>query len=303
MGALPHTESLKAAKPQGSSEQAPSPKRKPRYWLRLTGLILLMALIALGLAARQEMRTAQLQSRELSRLAQSLTYQLEPGPSDAMVYPGQGPFDRRLGYSDLDTFVPRLLKRGYLVESQVRFSNALMDYAGKGLFVPYAEKIQAGLSITDCRALPLYQYDYPQQLYQHFADIPPLVVHSLLFIENRDLLDPTQPRANPAVDWPRFAKAAWSQVAKWLHLPGQSAGGSTLATQLEKYRHSPDGLTVSGSEKLRQMFSAGVRAYQNGPDTLNARKDIVRDYLNSVPLSAVPGHGEVHGMAEGLRVW
>ncbi|MFP3335141.1 transglycosylase domain-containing protein, partial [Pseudomonas sp. SIMBA_064] len=87
-----------------------------------------------------------------------------------------------------------------------------------------------------------------------------LVSNSLLFIENRDLLDPTQPQANPAVDWPRFAKAAWSQVAKTLHLPGQSAGGSTLATQLEKYRHSPDGLTVSGAEKLRQMFSAGVRA-------------------------------------------
>ncbi len=29
----------------------------------------------------------------------------------------------------------------------------------------------------------------------------------------------------------------------------------------------------------------------------------MRDYLNSVPLSAVPGHGEVHGIAEGLRVW
>lgn len=34
-----------------------------------------------------------------------------------------------------------------------------------------------------------------------------------------------------------------------------------------------------------------------------ARQNIIRDYLNSVPLSAVPGHGEVHGMAEGLRVW
>lgn len=51
------------------------------------------------------------------------------------------------------------------------------------------------------------------------------------------------------------------------------------------------------------MVSASVRAYQDGPQTLEARKRIVRDYLNSVPLSAVPGHGEVHGMAEGLRVW
>lgn len=177
-----------------------------------------------------------------------------------------------------------------------------MDYSDKG-FCPLRGKIQAGLSITDCRAAPLYQYKYPQQLYASFDAIPPVVVSSLLFIENRFLLDPRQPHANPAVDWPRFGMAAWSQVAKLLHMPGQSAGGSTLATQLEKYRHSPDGLTVSGAEKIRQMISATVRAYQAGPDTLVARQNVVRDYLNSVPLSAVPGHGEVHGMAEGLRVW
>lgn len=305
MGALWQTESTKAAKLQGSSDPAPLPKNKPRprYIRRLFWLIVLMVLVALGFAAAKEIRTSALQARQLSRLAHDLTYRLEPGPSQAMVYPGAGPFDRRLGYSDLGTFLPRLLKRGYVIQSQVQFSPALMSYAGHGLFVPYPEKIQAGLSITDCRALPLYQFEYPQQLYSSFAAIPPLVVNSLLFIENRDLLDPAQPQANPAVDWPRFAMAAWSQVAKVLHLPGQSAGGSTLATQLEKYRHSPDGLTLSGSEKLRQMLSAGVRAYQPGPDTQVARQNIVRDYLNSVPLSAVPGHGEVHGMAEGLRVW
>ena len=305
MGALWQTESTKAAKLQGSSDPAPLPKNKPRphHMRRLFWLIVLMVLVALGFAAAKEIRTSALQARQLSRLAHDLTYRLEPGPSQAMVYPGAGPFDRRLGYTDLGTFLPRLLKRGYVIESQVQFSPALMSYAGHGLFVPYPEKIQAGLSITDCRALPLYQFEYPQQLYSSFTAIPPLVVNSLLFIENRDMLDPAQPLANPAVDWPRFAKAAWSQVAKVLHLPGQSAGGSTLATQLEKYRHSPDGLTLSGSEKLRQMLSAGVRAYQTGPDTRVARQNIVRDYLNSVPLSAVPGHGEVHGMAEGLRVW
>ena len=305
MGALWQTESTKAAKVHGSSDPAPSPKNtpRPRYGRRLFWLIVLMGLIALGFAAAKEVRTSRLQAQELSRLARSLTYQVEPGPSDTIAYPGAGPFDRRLGYSDLDSFLPRLLKRGYVIEAQARFSPALMDYSAKGLFVPYAEKIQAGLSITDCSAVPLYQYNYPQQLYASFAVIPPLVSNSLLFIENRDLLDPAQPQANPAVDWPRFAKAAWSQVAKVLHLPGQSAGGSTLATQLEKYRHSPDGLTLSGGEKLRQMFSAAVRAYHDGPDTLAARQNILRDYLNSVPLSAVPGHGEVHGMAEGLRVW
>ncbi|ROL72482.1 glycosyl transferase family 51 [Pseudomonas chlororaphis] len=305
MGALWQSNSRRTAVPTESVEEAPLPKKSAprRYRWRLFWLLLLLVMIALGFAAMREMRKSTLQARTFSHLADDLRYSVQPGPSDAVRYPGAGPFDKRLGYSALGEFLPRLLKRGYLVDAQAHFSPALMDYSEQGFFVPYTEKIQAGLSITDCRAAPLYQFNYPQQLYSSFAAIPPVVVNSLLFIENRDLLDPKQPLANPAVDWPRFAKAAWSQAAKLLHLPGQTAGGSTLATQLEKYRHSPDGLTVSGGEKIRQMISASVRAYQDGPNTLEARQRIVRDYLNSVPLSAVPGHGEVHGMAEGLRVW
>ncbi|MNF33448.1 Transglycosylase [compost metagenome] len=265
--------------------------------------MLVIALVALGFAIDSEVRTSKLQAREFSSYAASLTYAMHDGPSADVVYPGEGPFDKRLGYSAMDEFLPRLLNRDYVIKQQTRFSPALMSYTKHGFFVPYPEKIQAGLSITDCKGDALYQFHYPQQLYDNFDAIPPLIVSSLLFIENRDLLDPKEPLANPAVDWPRFAMAAYTQVAKMFALPGQSAGGSTLATQLEKYRHSPDGLTISGGEKLRQMFSASVRAYQDGPQTLEARKKIVRDYLNSVPLSAVPGHGEVHGMAEGLRVW
>ena len=307
MGALEQTDSSKTVVQTEPVDEAPLPEKPPRsrvkHGWKAFWLLLVIIAIVVGLAAAKEMRTSRFQSREVSKFAKTLTYELKPGPSDAIHYPGAGPFDLRLGYSSLGEFLPRLLKRDYVITEQTRFSPALMNYTDKGLFVPYAEKIQAGLSITDCRAAPLYQYNYPQQLYASFDAIPPVVVNSLLFIENRFLLDPDLPRANPAVDWPRFGMAAWSQVAKWLHMPGQSAGGSTLATQLEKYRHSPDGLTVSGGEKIRQMISASIRAYQAGPETLEARKNVVRDYLNSVPLSAVPGHGEVHGMAEGLRVW
>ena len=305
MGALWQTDSSKTVVPTERVDEAPVPEkpRRNRHGWKAFWLLFLIIAVVVGLAASKEMRTSRFQARELSQYAASLTYTLEPGPSEAIRYPGNGPFDLRLGYSSLDEFLPRLLKRNYVITEQTRFSPALLGYTDKGLFVPYPEKIQAGLSITDCRGAPLYRYNYPQQLYADFAAIPPVVVSSLLFIENRFLLDPKQPLANPAVDWPRFGMAAWSQVAKLLHLPGQSAGGSTLATQLEKYRHSPDGLTVSGAEKIRQMISASVRAYQDGPQTLGARQNIVRDYLNSVPLSAVPGHGEVHGMAEGLRVW
>ncbi|WP_207267235.1 transglycosylase domain-containing protein [Pseudomonas sp. FW300-N1B4] len=305
MGALWQTDSSKTVVPTERVDEAPLPEkpRRSRHGWGAFWLLLLIILIVLGLAAAKEMRTSKFQAREISKYAASLKYELQPGHSDAIRYPGAGPFDQRLGYSAMDEFLPRLLKRDYVIAAQTRFSPALMNYTDKGFFVPYAEKIQAGLSITDCRAAPLYQFKYPQQLYSSFAAIPPVVVSSLLFIENRFLLDPRQPLANPAVDWPRFGRAAWSQVAKLLGLPGQSAGGSTLATQLEKYRHSPDGLTVSGAEKIRQMISASVRAYQAGPETLQARQNVIRDYLNSVPLSAVPGHGEVHGMAEGLRVW
>ena len=133
------------------------------------------------------------------------------------------------------------------------------------------EESQAGLTINDCRGLPLYTNSYPRQYYERFEDIPPLVVMSLLFIEDRGLLDASRPNANPAVDWPRFTKAAISQLEKRLGLGGQAAGGSTLATQVEKYRHSPEGRTGDPQEKIRQMVSASVRTYREGPQTLATR--------------------------------
>ncbi len=275
-----------------------SSKVKVVFWL---SLLLLLIIAALLLA--YEMHSSRLQAQELSRYAQSLSYRVRPGPSPAISYPKEGPFDKRLGYTYIPLMLERLAQRGFNVQQQAQFSPALLDYAQRGFFIPYPEKIQAGLRISDCRGTPFYEFRYPQQRYPSFSAIPPLVAGSLLFIENRHLLDPQQPLANPAVDWPRFIMAAASQVGKMLDMQDQSSGGSTLATQLEKYRHSPDGLTLSATEKLRQMISASIRAYQSGPQTLAARENIVRDYLNSVPLSAAPGHGEVHGLADGLRIW
>ena len=80
-------------------------------------------------------------------------------------------------------------------------------------------------------------------------------------------------------------------------------GGSTLATQIEKFRHSDNGITSSAKDKLIQMASASVRAYQDGEDTSLYRRDLVLEYVNSVPLSAAPGFGEVNGLGDGLYVW
>ncbi len=279
-------------------------RHRPRRPLRQRGLILL-ALLAVTLATLlvAEARTSHLQSLELSRYAATLRYALAPGASPRIQFPHHGPFDQRLGYTRLPEIQARLLAGGYAIEHQVRFSEPLLEYSRRGFFPPYAEKTRAGLTLEECRGDTLYSFRHPQRHYPHFDAVPPLVLQVLLYIENRQLLDADNPKANPAVDWPRFIKAAFSQAGQALDLTGQAAGGSTLATQVEKYRHSPGGLTASPMEKLRQMVSASVRGYRHGPQTLAARQDVALDYLNSVPLSAAPGYGEVHGLGDGLWVW
>ena len=53
-------------------------------------------------------------------------------------------------------------------------------------------------------------------------------------------------------------------------------------------------------EKLRQMVGASLKAYREGPNTRAWRERIIVDYLNTVPLAAAPGYGEIHGFGEGL---
>ena len=51
------------------------------------------------------------------------------------------------------------------------------------------------------------------------------------------------------------------------------------------------------------MASASLRAYLDGEDTLPRRRQIVVDYLNTVPLAAQAGFGEVNGLGDGLWAW
>ncbi|RCV90837.1 transglycosylase domain-containing protein [Billgrantia montanilacus] len=286
-----------------SLEPAPVPARSHRLLYIVLAVLLALFAVTLATLLVAEARTSHFQAQELSRYAGTLRYTLAPGQSDRILYPSHGPFDQRLGYTQLPTIETRLLGKGYEVTQQARFSPSLLEYAKRGFFPPYAEKTQAGLTLLECRGEMLYSFRHPQRHYPHFDAVPPLIVQVLLFIENRHLLDDSTPYANPAVDWPRFTMAAVSQVGRALDVSGQSSGGSTLATQLEKYRHSPDGLTGSPMEKLRQMISASVRSYRHGPQTLSARQDVALDYVNSVPLAAAPGYGEVHGIGDALWVW
>lgn len=272
--------------------------------LKWSLLLLLLSMIGIGVAiVVYEARTSKLQAQEIAAYAATLTYQLDAGPSDAVIYPKHGPFDKRLGYVQLPELLERARLRGLEIVNQARFSPALMEYTSRGFFAPYPEKTQAGLYITDSQGKPLYQFSYPIRIYSSYESVPPVIVQSLLFIENRQLLAPDRPFMNPAVDWLRFGKATMHQAGRVIGMPYETIGGSTLATQIEKYRHSPSGITVNPWAKLQQMASASVRVYQAGPETLPARKALVLSYINTLPLYGAPGYGEVHGLGDAMWVW
>jgi membrane peptidoglycan carboxypeptidase len=275
-------------------------------WKWLLGLTTAALLGILAYFASVEMQTSRLQARYLARLDRGVFFSLEPGPSDSIRFPNaqsSGPYDMRLGYARLPDFQKRLTERGYAVTQQARASSTLISIADRGLFVPYGEKDQGGLQLFDMDGAPLFGARYPARAYAGFDAIPPLVVSALTFIEDRYLLDPSEPERNPAIDWGRFSRALTDQALRLVNSHQSTPGGSTLATQIEKFRHSPGGRTATPPEKLRQIASASVRAYLGGEDTMAARRTIVTHYLNSVPLAAQPGIGEIAGLGDGLAAW
>jgi len=215
-----------------------------------------------------------------------------------------------IGIDQLKPFVPEtfagLAGMGDLIvtcESPHGRNRHAGELIAQGLFAPYREKTQTGLELRDCRGQPLFAARYPERVYERFETVPTLLIDSLLFIENRELLDEEFPLRNPAIEWDRFGKAVVDQLRHRVDESHSAAGGSTLATQIEKYRHSPEGRTEKAREKLRQMASASLRAYLDGENTLPRRRQIVVDYLNTVPLSAQVGFGEVNGIGDGLWAW
>ncbi len=281
----------------------PSPRRKRwRRWL--IGTLVLGTLVgAAVLAARWEMQHSTLQAHYMSQWASRLDFDLQPGSSPDNQYPQAGPYDERLGYTRIPNFVERLTARNQPVVAQARQSAGLIDYMRRGFFPPFEEKNQAGLRIVGCRADNLYVASHPLFAYPDAASIPPLIARSLAFIENRELLASPAPTHNPAVEWDRLGRAVVDQLQSVVEPEHPAAGGSTLATQLEKFRHSPEGRTAEIRDKYLQLVSASVRAYRDGENTDAARSRILLDYLNGLPLGAVRGFGEINGVLDGLHAW
>ncbi|MDP5148443.1 transglycosylase domain-containing protein [Rheinheimera baltica] len=265
--------------------------------------LLVLAVLLLALAVYQESRNHFYQSTFWHWYAGKLTYTVQDGAATQVSFPTAGPFDQRFGYTHLQHWSTKLQQSGFQIKSQSQFSEPLMSYANFGFHPPYPEKNSAGLLIQGCQQQPIYQSVAPAMQFTSLQSVAPLIVNSLLMVEDRTLLTPEHVRANPVLNLPRLGAAVWSQLQRAAGIPAAAAGGSTLATQLEKYRHSSQGFTSDITDKFRQLVSASVRTYQSGVDTQQSRQKIVLDYINTVPLAATAAYGEVNGMGEGLYAW
>ncbi|TVR62948.1 MAG: carboxypeptidase [Gemmatimonadales bacterium] len=290
------------ARRRRSAEGAERARRRRWPWI-LAGVLGFLSVGIVGFAV-WEMRTSHFQARFLTPLAAEATWWVEEGVSPRPARAPTGPYDLRLGYASLPERVKRASDRGFEVREQGRVSDRFVELVDeRGLFPVYRQKTRAGLQIVDREGDVLFDHHRPEWFYPSFEAIPPVVWQSLLFIENRSMLDPEQPLRNPAVEWGRLLRSVSELGLRYVGREGRVAGASTLATQMEKFRHAPEGITETPADKLRQMASAALRGYLDGEETLPARRGIVLDYLNSVPLAAIRGEGEILGLAEGLRSW
>ena len=172
----------------------------------------LSVVAALAAFAVYEHRNSHVQAALWLRVAQGAQFTVEAGASDAIRFPGNGPYDVRLGYHQLPGMLERLQQRDYAITQQARMSPRLLELSDHGLFPAYREKSQAGLQVRDCRAESLLQQQRTAARVPAVRGRAALLVDALLFVEDQHLLDAQPPRRNPAVDTQRFAKAAFEQA-------------------------------------------------------------------------------------------
>src|ERR1700682_3688637 len=101
-----------------SELHAPPPPARPELSPPRSSKLFYAVLIVLGFlvvsyAAYTEFQASRLQARYFSGVARDMKFAVEPGPSDSIRYPQTGPYDQRLGYSELPKLVKRLQAKGY----------------------------------------------------------------------------------------------------------------------------------------------------------------------------------------------
>ena len=215
----------------GSAARMPKSARRPRVLIAIAALRWLTAAAVLALlawAAMREIGTSHLQAKLFSRWAGGLTFGVADGASEAIRFPKGGPYDERLGYAGLPGFIESLTAHGFKIESQARWSPGLVATVDHKLFPIYDEKDRAGLRILDPKGGEIYRAQFPERVFPDFASIPSLVVNTLLFVEDRYVLDRRQTRSairrsnGNASRWPpRGRSRSWSSPTRMPAAPAR----------------------------------------------------------------------------------
>lgn len=167
-------------------------QRRVKIWLWVAlSILLLVGFVFI------EIQTSLLQSWFFTRTNEQLSYQMATGRSAEIAFPRSAPFDDRRGYSKMPAFQARLEAHGYQVSRQVRQSEKMVDLVKQGISPPYVEPPEAGLDIRGADSTPLFRHAQSEFLFGKMEDIPPALVKTLLFLEDRDLDDPASPWQNP----------------------------------------------------------------------------------------------------------
>src|SRR5215510_5743836 len=91
-----------------------------------------------------EAQTSFFQSRYFTRTAHALTYSVRDGASGEIRYPIGGPQDKRLGYSQLESYVHGLIARNFSIQQQASWSTELEKFSQDNGYAIYREKEDAG---------------------------------------------------------------------------------------------------------------------------------------------------------------
>lgn len=247
-----------------------------------------------------EIKTSYFLSGYLHSFSKQINFKLQSDKVDDPFFPKFGPLNERYGYTKIPTWTDNL-KNLFTITHQADLSTKHKQIVAAGLNPIYNPKPFSQFKIDDQYGNLVYKKE--ALFFNSLEDVPPIIISILTFIENREILQTNFSYANPVVEVDRLAQAGFLYIKNQITgSGGKTAGGSTLATQMEKYNFSKDGKTQGSTDKIKQIASASLRVYKDSRSTLNQRKKILLDYINSVPLGAANYYGEVRGLAEGLSI-
>jgi F420-dependent oxidoreductase-like protein len=127
--------------------------------------------------------------------------------STTLIGPVERIADRMQAYAEAGVTTLSLAPAGWTLEERIsalRAGATALERAG--LIV---RGVQPGNGVNPA---PLFQYGQSEFLFKGIKAIPPVLVKTLLFLENRDLDRPAASWQNPVIEWDRLAKAALYSV-------------------------------------------------------------------------------------------